>query len=553
MASWDFHTTGIVEWLEEYDGPRFHAILSDPPYALISIAKRFGPGQAPAQEGEDGRYSRLSKGFMGQTWDGFDSLESYQDWIGIWSKLLIDKALYPGAVALFFGGTRTFHHLGVGLEHGGFEIVDSILIPWLHGQGFPKSHDISKGLDKAAGAEREVVGTKKRRDIRNLKSKKARASGVSASMRGDPEYVDLDITLPATPDAEDWEGYGTALKPAWEPVFVCRAPRGDRTFAELAVQYGTGALNIDGARVAGSVPQVTQGKSGHIYGGGKGYAPGGHQLSNPHDSGRWPANLMLTHHEDCIVIGETLQPAKEIRENTEGTEGSFGLGSRKKPKSHYRIRGRQINRFKQGMMPFGGAEGEEYETEQMPDELVERWACVRECPVRVLDDQVGNLGLSAGVGSYAGKNRVYSERSGEKGDDVIGFGDTGGPSRFFYTAKASRSEKDKGLENFYWKRTKDGNWERISEEEWAKTDRALRGRGCIHPTVKPLALLRYLATLVLPPSRDEKRRLLVPFSGSGSEMIAAVQAGWDRVEGVEMADVYVEMAEARIRATIGML
>src|SRR3989304_1687805 len=121
MSAWKIEQAEIVEWLRAYDGPRFHAVLSDPPYALISIAKRFGKeGSAPAQEGTDGRYSRLSGGFMGQWWDGFDSLDHYQAWVTEWANLLIEKALFPGAVALFFGGTRTFHRLGTGLDSGGF-------------------------------------------------------------------------------------------------------------------------------------------------------------------------------------------------------------------------------------------------------------------------------------------------------------------------------------------------------------------------------------------------------------------------------------------------
>ena len=546
MASWDIHTTGIIEWLEEYEGQRFHAILSDPPYALISIAKRFGPGQAPAQEGEDGRYQRLSSGFMGQTWDGFESLEAYQDWVAEWSTLLISKALHPGAVCLFFGGTRTFHHLGVGLERGGFEIVDSVLIPWLHGQGFPKSHDISKGMDKAAGADREVVGKRKQ------------SFGLSPNLGWNEnklsrKIVDIDITDPATEDAETWDGYGTALKPAWEPVYVCRAPRGDMTFAELAIQYGTGALNIDGTRIGNSERPARVAEDHNLlrvsYAEGAG-SQGGSRAVGMTNLGRWPANLVLSHHEACVKVGE------------------------------YETKGRVINRWKAGMLPFGGGAGKEYETidpsregeasaertyeheggtdfKMKPGarrgmEMVDLYACVPGCPVRELDDQVGELASGQVKEGYKRHTSASLLEGGGNEWQLTGFGDRGGPSRFFYTAKAGRAEKDKGLENFYWRRTNDG-WERVSEEEWAELDESIRGRGCIHPTVKPLELLRYLATLVLPPSRDEERRLLVPFSGSGSEMIAAMQAGWDKVEGVEMAETYTEMAEARIRATIGML
>jgi len=470
MAEWTLEQADLMHWLRAYDGPRFHAVFSDPPYALISIAKRFGKeGSAPAQEGSDGRYSRLSGGFMGQRWDGFDSLDHYQAWVTEWANLLIEKALFPGAVALFFGGTRTFHRLGTGLELGGFEIIDCLM--FLHGQGFPKNHQIP---------------------------------------------------------VEGWEGHGTSLKPAWEPVFLCRAPRGSKTFAQLAVEHGTGALNIDGARIAGAVPETSgQGFHNEKLAGQIGRGDPtmtGEAWSN--NAGRWPANLVLSHHPDCQKVGET------------------------------QVKGRTINRFKRGMMPFGNAEGEEYDSEQMPDETVERWACVPECPIRMLDDQAGSKPSARASG-----NPNEPKRGGETvplwgmsdGEETWDYRDLGGPSRFFYCSKASRAEKDLGLEDFYWKRTGTG-FERITLEEWEKLPKRERARGCIHPTVKPLELLRYLATLVLPPADpEEPRRILVPFSGSGSEVIGAIQAGWDEAVAVEMEPIYNDMAEARIRAAIGML
>ena len=699
MASWDIHQTGIVEWLEEYEGPRFHAILADPPYALISIAKRFGGGNAPAQEGEDGRYARLSKGFMGASWDSFRDYGQYQSWVAQWSKLLIERALYPGAVCLFFGGTRTFHHLGVGLERGGFEIIDSVLIPWITGQGFPKSHSYTKAIldsflrvslqggarsryitedseddypcllcggllrdalvvvrefepsqDDAQvhirpsspsveirtdsgrthkvsfgalsfhrakpgcpplktwlttlHASLESTGTLQREMpqvdkmaalgipaavlIRDLNSHESDSSSDGGSFLPNigafekvfrkhgssplPTFRKDSLTSYTyltrccetcqnkySRDFLDWQGRGTHLKPAWEPVYVCRAPRGDMTFAELAVEFGTGALNIDGSRIGHNEPEELMQPSSPVYGKTV-YAnaklseerDGSDELASPNPTGRWPANLLLTHHEACVKVGE------------------------------YEVEGRVINRWKDGMLPFGGGAGQEYETidptragepsaertyehEGGTDfamkpgarrgmETVDLYACVPGCPVRALDDQVGTLTSGQVKESYKRHETSSLLEGGGNEYQLSGFGDKGGPSRFFYTAKASRSEKDKGLEHFYWRRTGDGNWERVSEEEWAELDESLRGHGCIHPTVKPLALLRYLANLILPPVRvDAPRRLLVPFSGSGSEMIGAMQAGWDVVEGVEMAGTYIEMAEARIRATIGML
>lgn len=551
MTTWNIVKSELIEWLQAHNGPRFHAVLSDPPYALISITKRFGKdGSAPTHGGSDGRYTRLSSGFMGQKWDGFDSLEHYQTWVAEWAKLLIEKALHPGAVCLFFGGTRTFHHLGVGLERGGFEIVDCLM--WLYGQGFPKSHDISKGLDKSAGAERASTDEL----LPGHSEARKRTFGTGGEIYGEAKEAKAYKTVPATPEAETWDGYGTALKPAWEPVFVCRAPRGDMTFAELAVEYGTGALNIDGARIdlkgdiwAGNEKNAHEDYSGQVFGKFESqYA----KPSNP--SGRWPANLMLTHHEACVKVGE------------------------------YEVEGRVINRWKAGMLPFGGGKGKEYETidpsregeasaertyeheggtdfKMKPGarrgmETVDLYACVPGCPVRELDDQAGELssGLMKASTTRAPRpeHAVYSGVWKGNATDQDTYADVGGPSRFFYTAKASRSEKDKGLENFYWKRTDQG-FERISLSEYEQLDKRERAQGCIHPTVKPLELLRYLSTLSLPPKQEGKiRRILIPFSGSGSEMIGAAQAGWDEITGIEMEQNYIEMAEARLTANIGM-
>ena len=408
-VTWKIHQSGIAEWLSDFgEHTRFHGILSDPPYALISIQKRFGGTNAPAQMGSDGRYNRLSTGFMGQDWDGFESLEHYQDWVSEWAEGLIEKALYPGAICLFFGGTRTFHHLGVGLERGGFEIVDTLM--WLHGQGFPKAH--------------EVV-----------------------------------------------PGYYTALKPAWEPIYLCRTPRGKDTYRQLMRMYGTGGLNIDGSR----------------------------------------------------IIGDSYA----------------------------------VNTFDEGAKPFGDAVGEAYTSRE---ETKGRWPAnliLDEETGAMLDDQAGNKPGSHDQEPTHSRNAKFYGGGRNLG---VGYKDAGGPSRFFYQAKASRKEKDKGLEDYYWMRTGHGDWIRVSEERWAELDKSIRARGCIHPTVKPLGLLRHLATLILPPIPEtgkttlaHPRRLLVPFSGSGSEMIAGLQAGWDIVEGVEMKDDYSMMATDRIKANLGML
>ena len=510
----------IIEWLKSYEGERFHAIISDPPYALISIAKRFGPGQAENLEGTDGRFKRLGKGFMGQTWDGFESLEDYQEWVAEWASLLIEKVLYPGALCLFFGGTRTWHHLAVGLESGGFEIYDSLM--WLYGSGFPKSHDISKGIDRAAGADREIIGKRKHPTLKDQSKVDEKADAA----HGDNLWVrEWDLTKPATDDAKFWDGYGTALKPSWEPIIMCRAPRNGQTFASLALEHGSGALNIDGGRISGITrdPRKSDGsRGGHTFHGPSYREQPMHW--NKHQ-GRWPANLILSHHDDCQLLGDII------------------------------VEGRVINRWKEGMKPFGDAAGEAFESEQFPPETIERWACVAECPVRQLDDQAGIRPSGSGAvkrkSAKGHKGSVYGPDSRPEGTEVISYGDTGHVSRFFYCGKASRAEKDAGLETFFWKRV-DRGYERITEKEWLTLDKKKRAKFNIHPTVKPLSLLQYLSTLILPPKIEDDRRIFVPFSGSGSEIIGALKAGWDLAVGVEAESQYNEIAVARIKHNLGM-
>ena len=630
MSSWKIDQTELVSWLQGYDGPKFQAIVCDPPYALISIAKRFGKNSsAPAQEGADGRYSRLSSGFMNARWDSFESLDQYREWVGTWAKLLIEKALEPGAVCLFFGGTRTWHHLALGLEQGGFDVYDTIM--WLHGQGFPKSHDVSKGLDKSAGAEREIIRTEDRRSDYDGSQRASRAINKNwRDAEGRDDYRDVatrKVTIAATPDAETWEGFGTALKPAWEPILLCRAPRDCHTFAQLATEHSSGALNIDGTRISGVTHGSGASMNNEIYGEFKDERKGIPNEINT--SGRWPANLILSHHEDCIRIGDALveNPSGDVSgdEPSEVTKNVYGKSEGRKLFKSYRVKPRVINRWKEGMKPFGEGAGGEYETvkptkARMPDgsanpeyqrpdeespwkmppgrrrptktkvksgkghtrgastmiygggkgfteatgeevgysddegyELVDRWACVPECPARQLDDSIreglGRSSMGGGLHSGNAESMFIPDVAGFRSPQYY---DVGGPSRFFYTSKADRGEKDLGLEDFYWKRV-DTGFERIDKKAWQKLPKRERARGCIHPTVKPIAIIRYLATLIVPPKQEGIiRRMLIPFSGSGSEIIGAVQAGWDEVIGIEMEAKYNDMARARLRGAIGM-
>ncbi len=229
------------------------SIVTDPPYHLTSIVKRFGAsGATPAQFGTDGAFSRASAGFMGKQWDGGDIAFRPETW----AEVL--RVLKPGGHMLAFGAPRNFHRLACAIEDGGFEIRDTIM--WIFGSGFPKSHDVSKGIDRMLGAEREIIG-------RHIQSKGQRK--LANTLRGSADSSlawQYDITTPATDAARQWGGWGSALKPAYEPICLARKPL-DGTIAANVLKHGVGALNIDASRVA------TNGEQ-------------------PKGSGRWPANII---------------------------------------------------------------------------------------------------------------------------------------------------------------------------------------------------------------------------------------------------------------------
>jgi site-specific DNA-methyltransferase (adenine-specific) len=215
---------------------------------------------------------------MGKRWDyDVPSVE-------VWAECL--RVLKPGGHLLAFAGTRTQHRMAVRIEDAGFEIRD--MIAWVYGSGFPKSLDVSKAIDKAAGAEREVVGIA------------GRSGSARACMAGDFAGGEYHATAPATSEAQQWQGWGTALKPAWEPVIVARKPL-TGTVAANVLKYGTGAINIDGCRVDGT-PRTT-----HADGNRQGTHPAPMDWGNrtehaaPGASGRWPANLIHDGSDEVVA------------------------------------------------------------------------------------------------------------------------------------------------------------------------------------------------------------------------------------------------------------
>lgn len=231
-----------LEVMKTLDAGSIDAIVTDPPYGLS---------------------------FMGKNWD------SGVPGVAFWREAL--RVAKPGCHILAAGGSRTYHRLAVAIEDAGWEIRDCVL--WLYGSGFPKSHNVSKAIDKAAGAEREVVGQVKRT---------GKESGTYGAMAGDNL-----LTAPATEAAKQWDGWGTALKPAFEPFILARKPL-DGTVADNVQRHGCGGINVDGCRVGKpNGDESGWSKTGSKAGENRSMSGANYEREpEPDAPGRWPANLI---------------------------------------------------------------------------------------------------------------------------------------------------------------------------------------------------------------------------------------------------------------------
>lgn len=290
MRAWELRQGDCVELMRALPENSIDAIVTDPPYGL---------------------------GFMGKAWDALPPGED-------WARECL-RVLKPGGHIVAFGGQRTIHRLTVSLEDAGFEIRD--LFGWLQWQGFPKSLDASKALDAHHGAEREVVGE-------NFRAATGRAH------QGEGGYAfgeSFATTAPATEDARTWEGFGTALKPCLEPAVIARKPLVG-TVAENLLEWGTGALNIDGCRYAYGDeawpgPQARWDGRERVINGersayGKFAADGAERYEMPvHALGRWPANVYATPKASRSEreAGCEGLPGKDRAELTGRAPGSAGL------------------------------------------------------------------------------------------------------------------------------------------------------------------------------------------------------------------------------------
>ena len=272
------------------------SIVTDPPYELTT-GKKGGTGTASVNL--DSPYGRArigtgngTGGFMGQQWDATGIAHSVE----MWSECL--RVLKPGGHLLAFGGTRTFHRLACAIEDAGFELRDSVLnlhgggdCPWLaawvFGSGFPKSLDVSKAIDAAHGATRELS-----------RAGEVRRDGYGGDWDTGSSSSRPRRDIPVLDAAYQWQGWGTALKPAFEPIVMARKPL-IGTVASNVLAHGTGGLNIDACRIEGAKPATTRGASGS-----RGiFNPIGARGRVEDDGlGRWPANLIHDGSDEVLAV-----------------------------------------------------------------------------------------------------------------------------------------------------------------------------------------------------------------------------------------------------------
>ena len=457
-----------IDKLKELDNNSIDSIVTDPPYGLS---------------------------FMGKKWDyDVPSVE-------IWQECL--RVLKPGGHLLAFAGSRTYHRMAVRIEDAGFDIRDQIM--WIYGSGFPKSHNVGKSIDKMQGNQRQVVAEEKGTYKLDNAIKNAQVYGKQNQKMTDDGYEIKTITKGNSVG----EGWGTALKPAHEPIVMARKPI-EGTVAENTLQYGVGGLNIDGTRV-GHTEEIKVSKA--QTGGNKVFGQGGRKTDTTDlkPEGRWPANVIL----ECTC------------ENPKVVSDKYDI--------------RTYNDYKNTFKSYEENDKDKGEYEIKDVETTKVIHTDPNCPCYILDKQSGNRkGMASqncnNQALYGGNalNQSTTTRDGFK----VGFNDEGGASRFFYCPKASKKDRDHGLDKFEKKfapTMQDG----IGAKEHNPQTATLKSN--IHPTVKPTELMKYLIRLVTP----KEGIVLDPFMGSGSTGKAAMQEGMWFV-GIEREREYFEIAKQRI-------
>ena len=335
------------------------------------------------------------------------------------------------------------------------------------------------------------------------------------------------------PDELRFDGYGTATKPAVEEWVLAMKPL-DGTFAENAIKWGCAGINVDAGRIDGVIENKGDRRSHGNKWGNAGFN-GKPSEYKPNIQGRWPANLILQHHPDCMKIGvKKVKSVKQIKSKVNPYE-SDRTWSTSKTEDNGR------NRW------FGDQDG---------NETIEEYSCHEECPILQLNQQVGIK--KSGVNCTRTKEGFFLEHGsmGKAGDKQITYGDEGHVSRyflnlppdtnrFFYSSKASRAEREKGCENLQIKECKTGCGGAMPIDDQGKERDRLRKRASnFHPTVKALPLIKYLVSLLKMP---QNTLILDPFAGSGTLGVACEQLKIPYIL-IEKESDYCEIAKYRIKA-----
>lgn len=442
LAPWTLRTQDILEWCRTYKGPKFHAMLCDPPYEI---------------------------GFMSKDWDNSGVVFKPE----LWEALM--EHLHPGAFCFAFSSTRTVHRMMVAIEDAGF-VIHPIMLAWNQSTGFPKASNPTQAMTKSG----------------------------------------------ETQGAVDFNGhrYGLqALKPAFEPIVCFQKPYPKKIKPVVSMlETGAGCLNIDAGRImyeaGGSL--ATNPSLRKLINGGN----GGHVIATetkrrvviPSSIGRWPSNILLCHLPDCRCLGHTkLNAGKSVNAKRSGEDSNES-----------RKRGSDF-----AMKPGARRGGEE---------TVPTWECVDGCPVRELGQQSGDRKVAKTASSARNSNSILRPRQGGYQKQGFLHQDSGTASRYYYQASWDM-EVEERIANCV-------PVKYVAKPANREKNAGLESRNS-HATVKPLRMVEYLAKLLLPPE-GYTRRMLVPFAGSGSEMIGARQAGWERVVGIELLPEHVDIAKQRL-------
>lgn len=457
-----------IEELKKLPDNSVDAIITDPPYGLEFMGKDWdkfkqGLNIGGGTTGEGTPFGR-SKPLNSVYQYGLEEKNQLQKFCFDWATECL-RVLKPGAYLLSFGGTRTYHRMACGIENAGFEIRDCIM--WVYGSGFPKSLNIGKQIDKIQGNEREVIGESKW----SQPAKSGHHGGLTDNHINFVENKERFIPI-ETKGSSEWEGWGTALKPAVEPIVVARKPLSEKNVALNVLKWGTGGINIDECRIGTEIHRVNVNDFTNQHGNKFGNNMPIPKIGEREVQGRFPANIILDEE-----AGEMLDEQSGISKSTN------------KPRNN--------------------------------------------------------------------KQSVYAESEGRKYgkyNDCVsyGFSDIGGASRFFYCAKASKSERNYGCEELPEQQLrKEDNSAKsleIFSNQYTESSENPTGRGKTplhrnnHPTVKPVALMEYLIKLV---SR-ENAIVLDPFLGSGTTAIACLKTNRKFI-GIEKEPEYIKIAEARIK------